>query len=81
MVINIDVSKLVSNDYYHYGHKYSSTLLYPSLCWNELRLGTGWRPPLRGSVFFEQLPRSYLAIFFAKRACHIYYRGGKKIGV
>ena len=26
--------------------------------WNELRLGTWWWPPIRGSVLFEQLPRS-----------------------
>ena len=61
------------------------TLLYPTLCWNELRLGTGWWPPIRGSVFFEQLPRSYLAefgqFFCKKRMPHILPWQRKKIGV
>ena len=35
-----------------------STLLYWSA---EMRLGRGWESPIRGSVLFEQLPRSYLA--------------------
>ena len=29
-----------------------------------LRLGTGWRAPTRGSLFFEQLLRAGLVVFF-----------------
>ena len=31
-----------------------------------LRLGTGCEPPIRGSVFFGQLPRSYFGHFLQK---------------
>ena len=41
-----------------------------------LRLGTGWWTPIRGSVFCELLPRSYLAdlgqFFSSKSTCHIH---------
>ena len=46
-----------------------------------LQGGTGWRPPIRGSVFFEQLPRSYLADvgqFFHQKAHAIYIDDGGK---
>ena len=62
-----------------------STLLYPSLCWNELRLGTGWWLHIHGSVFFEQLPLSYLPDFghFFLQKVHAKYIAEveEKIGV
>ena len=50
----------------------TSTLLYPSLCWTDW---TVWWPLIRGSVFFEQLPRSYLADFcqFSLQKAHATY--------
>ena len=62
-----------------------STLLYPSLCWNELRLCKGWWRPIHGSVFFEQLPLSYLPDFghFFLQKVHDTYIAGmeEKFGV
>ena len=63
----------------------SSTLLYPSLCWNELRQAIEWWPPIHGSVFFEQLPLSYLpdfGLFFSQKVHATYIAGlEEKIGV
>ena len=46
-----------------------------------LRLGTGWEPPLRGSVLFKQLLRFYLSNFgrfFAKHVWPIHCPSGEK---
>ena len=53
----------------------SSPLLYPTIRLSVgmmLRLGTGCEPPIRGSVFFGQLPRSHLSYFghFLQKAPH-----------
>ena len=54
-----------------------STLLYP----NELRLGTGWWPPTRGSVVTVIFGQFWSIFSFTKSTCHMYCRSGwKKLG-